>query len=112
MYCRRRLQHMPPLWAGLAMALLAVVLADASAISTRIGLKMALSASPAVQASGRYLLRHAGNDEVWKWTCESDLTSQLGAPGAFALNLIMPVTKEQARKVYYDVKGERYYWAP
>jgi hypothetical protein len=109
---RRRLAGMPPLWVGMLMTLVCLVLADFPAISTRVGLKMALAESPTLRTAGRYVLRRAGSDEVLKWTCESDLTAQLGAPGAFALNALLPVTRDEARKVYYELNGVRYVWLP
>jgi hypothetical protein len=109
---RRRLTGMPPLWVGMLMTLVCLVLADFSAISTRVGLKMALAESATLRTAGRYVLRHAGSEEVLKWTCESELTAQLGAPGAYAFNVLLPVSRDQARKVYYEVKGVHYVWLP
>jgi hypothetical protein len=109
---RRRLKGMPPLWAGVLMTMFCLVLADHSAIATRVGLKMALAESPTLRTAGRYVLRHAGSEEVLKWTCESNVRSQLGAPGAFALNMLLPVTKDQARRVYYELNGVHYVWLP
>lgn len=109
---RRRLQGMPPVWAGLVVAAAAIVLADFPAAATRVGMKMAIAHSATVQASGRYLLRHAGSDAVLKRACEARLMPLEGAPGAAALNLMMPVTKEQARRVYFELKGEPYYLLP
>lgn len=113
---RRQLRRIAPpvfavktagLAAGLAFALTVVALVELPITLTRVGLKMAASASPEQRLRGLRWLRAVGNSDYLLRACyerTGEATDLIG----YLFSLDDPVTTEEARQIYYRLTGETF----
>lgn len=113
---RRQLRRIAPpvfavrmsgLAAGLGFALTAVVLVELPITITRVGLKMAASASPEQRMRGLQWLRAVGNRDYLLRACYQRTGEATDLLGSLFL-LKDPVTTEEARQIYYRLTGETF----
>ncbi|HVG35032.1 MAG TPA: VIT domain-containing protein [Pyrinomonadaceae bacterium] len=98
---------MSGLAAGLAFALTLVALVELPITLTRVGLKMAASASPEQRMRGLQWLRAVGNRDYLLRACyerTGEATDLIG----YLFSLEDPVTTEEARQIYYRLTGETF----
>jgi hypothetical protein len=90
-------------WPGVALAFLALLIAEAPGLATRIGARRAVAPDAATRNSGVALIRRWGSEEWLLRSCydRSGRADMLG----FLLGWQEPLTTEQARQVYYAVTG-------
>jgi hypothetical protein len=113
---RRQLRRIAPpvfavrmtgLAAGLAFALTVIALVELPVTLTRVGLKMAASASPEQRTRGLRWLRAVGNRDYLLRACyerTGEATDLIG----YLFSLEDPVTTAEARQIYYRLTGETF----
>ncbi|MGH9945257.1 MAG: VIT domain-containing protein, partial [Pyrinomonadaceae bacterium] len=89
---------------GLAGAALAVVLADLPVTLSHAGMKLAASESPRESARGLRLLRAWGDEDYLLRSCYYQTGRTTDLIG-YLFSLGSPATPQQAREVYYRLKG-------
>lgn len=97
-------QALPPLWAGIALALAAMLVVDGPAALTRIGMQMATAVEPATQAQGVRWLRAVGSEAILLEMCHPRARSSAGIVGA-VLDLQSTFDANEARSVFFKVTG-------
>jgi len=92
---------------AVGLTFVVIGLLDAPAVITRHGLQMAASSSPETRTAGIRLLRDYGSKDQLLRSCynrsreASDIIGDL-------FSIQIPVTVDQARKIYYRVTGETF----
>lgn len=98
-------QRLVGLWGGVVLALLAMAALEAPKAITQVGLQMAVSDDPAIQARGLTMLRTGGSREAILESCYSRGPA-IGDLIRFAFNEFgSRVTENEAREIYYRVTG-------
>ncbi len=94
----------PGLWYGIVAGIAMLMIVEVPATITRVGMDMAVSDSPKTQLKGVKLLRSFGDDDLMLRLCyqrsgrATDIIS-------FIMNSGDTIRPDQARKIYYRVKG-------
>jgi hypothetical protein len=104
-HIRTRTGHaLPPLWAGFALALAALLVLDGPGALTRIGMHMATADTPSTQANGVRWLRAIGSEPVMLELCHPGSRNAGGIVGA-VLDLQSSFNADEARAVFFKVTG-------